>query len=538
MIEDLDRDLEETEDEDERDEKEEGIWELKCSHRVFLLGPKCQLVDLDILMDEFQETMDMEKAKALRDEQFRREANERERIRQENRMNEDRRAAQKRTQYLEEAAKKRAQELEEAEVRRKERREEREREMAFQLSAQRRAMDLAKLTHPVVAAEILPTSSSKCKPSCPVKPPRLQLKSFFGDHLRWHEFWDSFSISIHNNTQLDAIGKFLYLKSLIKGDAEKVIAGFSLTEIHYKQAIHALQDRFEDTAVSITDEESVDHRSQWLVDQVPSDAHQVGLATPSISTPFFVSFPDSSTDSPEETNSASLILPQESQDTHEVSSNPEPVFASHSVIGEGPFVKKKKKPKKERKRSSKTSRNIAGSINWKKRRHKRNPSIQRKTWTTRNPRQQKPLKNLKIPRKPWTHFSRHWKQEECPPGRRWSFHNGIRKTKKKEHKFPRGSKFLNYGCQGPKAKMKNRIRCSAMVVRMKSGTQHKELLGRVRKIQGQQGLPPNDGLKNLWPRGVSRNASTCDHCERWIAFGRRYRKTIFNVILSYFSRFG
>ncbi|MCP3665444.1 MAG: hypothetical protein GY696_23605, partial [Gammaproteobacteria bacterium] len=51
------------------------------------------------------------------------------------------------------------------------------------------------------------------------------------------------------------------------------------------------------------------------------------------------------------------------------------------------------------------------------------------------------------------------------------------------------------------------------------------------QFPGQQGLPPNDGLRNLWLRGVSRNASTRDHCERWIAFGRRYRKTTFILIL-------
>ncbi len=78
--------------------------------------------------------------------------------------------------------------------------------------------------------------------------------------------------------------------------------------------------------------------------------------------------------------------------------------------------------------------------------------------------------------------ARHRKQEEGPPGRRWSFHNGIRKTKKREHKFSRGSEFLHYGCQGPKAKMKNRIRCGAMIVPKESGTHHhKDLLGRVRK---------------------------------------------------------
>ncbi|MCP3662857.1 MAG: DUF1759 domain-containing protein, partial [Gammaproteobacteria bacterium] len=256
LIEVLDRDLADAENEEDRVEKAEGLKEIVRSHREYLQGLESKREDLKFLMEEIQEIEDAEKAKVLLDEQFQREVNERERIWQENRMNEDRGAAQKRTQELEDAARRRTQDLEDVENRRKERREEadlqkqrdevelqkrredREHEMASQLSAQRRAMDLAKLTHPVVAAEILPTSSFKCKSGRPVKPPKLQLKSFFGDHLRWHEFWDSFSASIHNNIQLTAIGKFLDLKGLIRGEAEKVIEGFPLTEIHYKQAIH------------------------------------------------------------------------------------------------------------------------------------------------------------------------------------------------------------------------------------------------------------------------------------------------------------
>ncbi len=220
----LDRDLADTENKEERVLKTERK-EVIISHGEFfqgLLRPK--LGELDVLIEEIQEAMDEEKA-----------VSERKRIR--------------------------TQELEEAENRARERREERKREMAIQLSAQKRAMDLAKLTHSV-AAETLPTSSFKCKSGRSVKPPKLQLKSFFGDHLSWHEFWDSFSTSIHNNTQLSIIDKFLYLKGLIRGDAEKVIAGFSLTEMHYKQAIHALQERFEDTADSM--------------DDVPSEISEVG----------------------------------------------------------------------------------------------------------------------------------------------------------------------------------------------------------------------------------------------------------------------
>ncbi|MCP3665191.1 MAG: DUF1759 domain-containing protein, partial [Gammaproteobacteria bacterium] len=94
-----------------------------------------------------------------------------------------------------------------------------------------------------------------------------------------HEFWDSFSVSIHKNTQLTTVGKFLYLKSLIRGDAEKVIAGFPLTETHYKQAIHALQDRFEDTADSFpfeVEKDPVDSRT------IPSEVERDPVESPTV----------------------------------------------------------------------------------------------------------------------------------------------------------------------------------------------------------------------------------------------------------------
>ncbi|MCP3663690.1 MAG: hypothetical protein GY696_14575 [Gammaproteobacteria bacterium] len=105
----------ETKNEDERAEKEEGIWELIHGHREYLQGLESQLGDLEELMVAMQETMDEEK----------------------NRANEDR----KRTQYLEDIETRRR---EDADLRREEK---------------KRAMDRAKLTHPV-AAKTIPNSAS------------------------------------------------------------------------------------------------------------------------------------------------------------------------------------------------------------------------------------------------------------------------------------------------------------------------------------------------------------------------------------------
>ncbi|MCP3665913.1 MAG: DUF1759 domain-containing protein, partial [Gammaproteobacteria bacterium] len=283
-----------TENKEEWVEKTELIKEVIRSHRKFLQGPESQLIGLVILMDEFQETMDTKKAKVLRNEQFRREADERKRIREQERAQFLEEAAKERARYLEDAAKKRAQELEDAtkkraqdledvEIRRRERREEaelkeaalqkeREHAMASQLSAQKHAEDLTKSTPPA-AAGIQSDSNSNCKSNslCSIKLPKLQMKCFYGDHFKWHEFWDCFLVSVHNNTQLSVIDKFQHLSSLIKGDAEKVIAGIPLAEIHYEQAIRALQDRYGDRAIL----QKAHFAHIFSLSQVTRDIHQI-----------------------------------------------------------------------------------------------------------------------------------------------------------------------------------------------------------------------------------------------------------------------
>ncbi len=155
-----------------------------------------------------------------------------------------------------------------------------------------------------------------------------------------------------------------------------------------------------------------------------------------------------------------------------------------------------------------------------------------KSWT-RPPRQKKSVKDPRTQRKSWTRFSRHrkslWKLQihqkfwcrsnrrrnpsstlELPSlhqaarkirikwervpgttrcnqrtkekGTRWSLRKGIHKARKMEHKFPYGSKILQHGCQGPKAKKKAGIRFCDLAEWKKSGIGHNDdSLGRVRK---------------------------------------------------------
>ena len=76
------------------------------------------------------------------------------------------------------------------------------------------------------------------------KLPKLSLPIFTGNILEWQTFWDSFESSVHHNDSLSDIQRFSYLRSLLQGDAVRVIEGFPLTHTNYIQAVELLKERF------------------------------------------------------------------------------------------------------------------------------------------------------------------------------------------------------------------------------------------------------------------------------------------------------
>ena len=77
-----------------------------------------------------------------------------------------------------------------------------------------------------------------------VRLPKLELKRFNGQLLRWQAFWDTFEATIHKNDSLHKIDKFNYLRSQLEGDALKSIAGLELTHANYDVAIEILKERY------------------------------------------------------------------------------------------------------------------------------------------------------------------------------------------------------------------------------------------------------------------------------------------------------
>ena len=77
-----------------------------------------------------------------------------------------------------------------------------------------------------------------------VKLPKLELKKFDGNILKWQEFWDAFDSTIHQNNRLQRVDKFNYLRNQLVGSANETVAGLDLTYNNYDIAIKLPKERY------------------------------------------------------------------------------------------------------------------------------------------------------------------------------------------------------------------------------------------------------------------------------------------------------
>lgn len=73
--------------------------------------------------------------------------------------------------------------------------------------------------------------------------PKLDLPHFEGNVKDWPSFWELFANAV-DKTEIPAISKFAYLRTVIKGDAARCVEGLSLTAAHYTKAVELLKARF------------------------------------------------------------------------------------------------------------------------------------------------------------------------------------------------------------------------------------------------------------------------------------------------------
>ena len=78
-----------------------------------------------------------------------------------------------------------------------------------------------------------------------VKVPKIDIPPFYGGYLEFSPFWDRYKVTIHDNSDLATITKFSHLTTLLKGEAEQVIKGLTITEENYTLAIDLLKKRYD-----------------------------------------------------------------------------------------------------------------------------------------------------------------------------------------------------------------------------------------------------------------------------------------------------
>ncbi|GFV03131.1 uncharacterized protein TNCV_59961 [Trichonephila clavipes] len=88
------------------------------------------------------------------------------------------------------------------------------------------------------------TSSRSEQQFSSLKLPQLQIPQFYGNILKFSDFFAQFEAAIHNNSNLSDVEKFNYLKSYLIDEAEIAIRGLTLSANNYTIALNIIKERF------------------------------------------------------------------------------------------------------------------------------------------------------------------------------------------------------------------------------------------------------------------------------------------------------
>ena len=81
-----------------------------------------------------------------------------------------------------------------------------------------------------------------------VKLPKFDVPVFDGNIPSWRQFWEQFSVMVHECTSLLKAEKLVYLQHAIKGgEAKGVIEGLSHSGDNYREAINCLRSHYDCT---------------------------------------------------------------------------------------------------------------------------------------------------------------------------------------------------------------------------------------------------------------------------------------------------
>ena len=109
--------------------------------------------------------------------------------------------------------------------------------------------DLSDISSRIKSLQIVPLSTSPPRAttdSSGVKLPKLDVPTFDGNIIHWKQFWDQFSVSIHDRTSLSNAEKIVYLQHALKdGSAKNAIEGLSHSGENYEDAVKCLKSRYD-----------------------------------------------------------------------------------------------------------------------------------------------------------------------------------------------------------------------------------------------------------------------------------------------------
>ena len=103
---------------------------------------------------------------------------------------------------------------------------------------------LMKLERKAKSAPVLLRDQRPHFPQKNIKLPKIELKKFGGNILKWTEFWQPFENSIHNNPAVSTSDKFAYLKGCLEGAPLRTTGALDLSAENYNAAVAILKERY------------------------------------------------------------------------------------------------------------------------------------------------------------------------------------------------------------------------------------------------------------------------------------------------------
>ena len=73
--------------------------------------------------------------------------------------------------------------------------------------------------------------------------PKISIKKFSGNPIKWQQFYDTFKATIDSNEYLSDVEKFSYFTGLLEGQAYQSLEGFNVTKDNYKRTLELLSER-------------------------------------------------------------------------------------------------------------------------------------------------------------------------------------------------------------------------------------------------------------------------------------------------------